>query len=253
MCPALGGHGEPVRHCGTHRAEHPHHRCGGLPGCPVEGQPQLVRPQQHPGGGVVDAEGVGPDRRPGVALPVDAGPLDVGVAGRPATHDVPRGLVAAGVAALHLHLDPGAGGGLRVPGGDQLGGVEPDPGHRRGPGAVLPGAGGAGVRVGVLGGAGRAGQGEARSGAGHDAGAGLAAPVPVGGPGPVLEGDLLVVGGGGRAGRRRGRAGGEQGERGDAGEGGRAQAGSGHGCSAVSRGHRRWSVSRLEGSFARCS
>ena len=95
---------------------------------------------------------------------------------------------------LQLDLDPGAGRGAGVPGGDRPRSRARRAVDRGGPGRVLPGGGGPGVRVGVVGGA--------RGGADHDAGAGAgdgtgalggaAAPVGVRGPGVVVD----------RAGRR---------------------------------------------------
>src|SRR6202008_4066929 len=94
---------------------------------------------------------VGKDRRVRVTLPVHRRTPDVLVAGGPAAHHVPRGLVAGVVGALHLDLDPGAARRLGVPRRDQLAGVEPDVPLRRGPGGVVPAAGDAGVRVRVVG------------------------------------------------------------------------------------------------------
>ena len=215
--------GEPVGHVRGHRAEHPHPGRGVTARRPVQRQPQLVAREQHPAIGLVDGERVGRDRTRTVALAVHAGPLDVRVPGGPAAQHVPRGAPAVGVGALHLHRDPGPGGGPGVPGGHQSGGAEGDRVCGRGPGGVLPGPGDAGVRIRVRGGAGRPADHDPGTPAGDGEHA-VGRPGPPLGPGrPARVLDLLVVGGGGPGERRNARR--EQRQDGGAGQGHGSQSG----------------------------
>src|SRR5207248_6792935 len=96
-----------------------------------EGQAQPVGDREM----VLREEGVDRDEAVRVALAADRGSVEVRVAVRPAAEDVPLRPVPVVDLRLYLDVDPGAGGGLRGPGRDEL--VEREDGGRaRGPGGV---------------------------------------------------------------------------------------------------------------------